>query len=329
MPRPIPPRAVHGGLARTEQHEEGWLDFSANLNPFAPHVPWTPSPDCLEHYPDDRYPALKEAIARAFGRREDEIAVGNGSVEVIRSFCQAALAPGNRVLIDRATFGDYRVAAALAGARATDDPDEAAVRFLCNPNNPTGALLRRETVAGMLDGLPKEGRLFVDEAFIELADPGASMIDSGDDRVFVLRSMTKAFAVPGIRIGFGFGDPDLIDRCERCRAPWSVNAFAETFALAALREYPALEASREQIRLERSLLKDGLAALGFDAMPAAANFICAESPAPVPALTSALAARRIRIRDCASFGMPGHIRVAVRTRDENRQLLEGLEACLA
>ncbi len=329
MHRPIPPRAVHGGLARAEQHDEGWLDFSANLNPFAPSVPWTPTSACLEHYPDDRYPALKQAIARAFGRREDEVAVGNGSVEVIRSFCQAALGPGDRVLIDRSTFGDYRVAAALAGASVTDDPSRAAVRFLCNPNNPTGALLPRDEVVKVLDGLPEDGRLFVDEAFIELADPSASMIDSGDDRVFVLRSMTKAFAVPGIRIGFGFGSPDLVDRCERCRAPWSVNAFAEEFGLAALREYAALEGSRERIRLERALLQDGLVALGFVPMPAAANFICAESPVPVPALSTALAARHIRIRDCASFGMPGHIRVAVRTRDENRRLLEGLEACLA
>ncbi|KAF5058114.1 Histidinol-phosphate aminotransferase [anaerobic digester metagenome] len=329
MHRPIPPRAVHGGLARTEQREEGWLDFSANLNPFAPRVPWTPRPECLEHYPDDRYPALKEAIARTFGRRDDEIAVGNGSVEVIRSFCQAALAPGDRVLIDRSTFGDYRVAAALAGARETVDPSCAAVRFLCNPNNPTGALLSRDEVGGVLDGLPEGGRLFVDEAFMELAEPLASMVDSGDDRVFVLRSMTKAFAVPGIRIGFGFGAPDLVDRCERCRAPWSVNAFAEEFALAALRVYPALEESRERIRVERSLLGDGLARLGFEPMPAAANFICAKSPVPVSLLSSVLADRRIRVRDCASFGMPGHIRVAVRTRDENRQLLEGLGACLA
>ncbi|HOT94766.1 MAG TPA: histidinol-phosphate transaminase [Methanoregulaceae archaeon] len=329
MHRPIPPRAVHGGLARNEQHEEGWLDFSANLNPFPPRVPWTPGLDCLDHYPDDRYPALKEAISRTFGRRADEITVGNGSVEVIRSFCQAALAPGDRVLIDRPTFGDYCIAAALAGASATDDPGRAVVRFLCNPNNPTGELRSREEVGDLLERMPEGCRLFLDEAFIELSDPRASMVGTRDERVFVLRSLTKAFAVPGIRIGFGFGDPDLVDRCERCRPPWSVNAFAEEFALAALREYPALEASRERIRVERALLRDGLAALGFEPMPAAANFICAASPVPVPALSAALATRQIRIRDCASFGLPGHIRVAVRTRDENRRLLEELGACLA
>ena len=154
------------------------------------------------------------------------------------------------------------------------------------------------------------------------------MIDSDDDRVFVLRSMTKAFSVPGIRIGFGFGDPEIVDRCERCRAPWSVNAFAEAFALAALREYPALDESRRRIQTERERLVAGLAALGFAPMPASANFVCARSPVPVDVLAGGLARHRIRVRDCASFGLPDAVRIAVRTRDENRRLLEGLEECL-
>ena len=327
MDRSIPERAVHGGLARSEQ-EEGWLDFSANLNPFVPRVAWTPSMNCLEHYPDDRYPALKEAAARTFGRRVEEITVGNGSVEVIRSFCRAALRPGDPVAIDRPTFGEYGVAASLAGARPAGSDGAATVRFLCNPNNPTGTLSTREQVAEILAGMSERAQLFLDEAFIELADPDASMIGSEDERVFVLRSMTKAFAVPGLRIGFGFGHPDLVDRCERCRTPWSVNAFAEEFAIAALREYSALEDSRQRIRVERDRLAAGMDALGFETMSAAANFVCAASPVPVPVLRDVLAPRRIRVRDCASFGLAGHIRVAVRTRDENRQLLEGLEACL-
>lgn len=328
MKRPIPDRALHGGLARREQDERGWLDFSANLNPFPPSVDWAPDPACLEHYPDDRYPVLREAVARTFGRRPEEVTVGNGSIEVIRAFCMAALGPGDWVCIDRPTFGDYRVAAELAGAAATFETDGVAARFLCNPNNPTGLLLGRSEVEELLVSTPATTRFFVDEAFIELADPSASMIGSEDDRVFVLRSMTKAFAVPGLRLGFGFGDPDLVDRCERCRTPWSVNAFAEAFALVALRAYPALEESRRRIHAERERLVAGLIDLGFGPLPASANFICAESPAPVGGLVAGLARHRIRVRDCASFGLPDMVRIAVRTRDENRQLLEGLEACL-
>lgn len=328
MERPIPERAVHGGLAHREQAERGWLDFSANLNPYPPRVAWSPDTACLDHYPDDRYPGLREAIARTFGRSADEVTVGNGSIEVIRTFCQAALGPGDRVRIDGPTFGEYRVAAELAGARAMAGAGGATAHFLCNPNNPTGHLLGRPAVEGILAGMGETARLFVDEAFIELADPGASMVGSGDERVFVLRSMTKAFAVPGLRLGFGFGDPELVDRCERCRAPWSINAFAESFALAALREYPALEESRRRIRAEREILMAGLVALGFAPRPASANFICAGSPVPVDTLMKGLVRHRVRVRDCASFGLSDTIRVAVRTRDENRRLLEGLGACL-
>jgi threonine-phosphate decarboxylase len=329
MVRPIPARDQHGGLARQEQDERGWLDFSANLNPFPPHVDWAPDPACLEHYPDDGYPALREAIARTFGRPAEEVTVGNGSIEVIRAFCLAVLDRGDRVCIDRPTFGEYRVAAGLAGARAVTGAGGTTARFLCNPNNPTGALLARSSLEELLAATPATTRLFVDEAFIELADPSASMIGCADDRVFVLRSMTKAFAVPGIRLGFGFGTPEIVERCERCRAPWSVNAFAEAFALEALRQYPALHESRRCIRQERERLVEGMATLGFEPMPASANFVCARSPVPVGELVAALDRRRIRVRDCASFGLPGHIRVAVRTRDENGMLLEGFEACSA
>jgi threonine-phosphate decarboxylase len=328
MKRPIPDRAVHGGLAQNEQEEAGWLDFSANLNPFPPRLEWTPDPGCLEHYPDDEYPALKERIARTFGRSVEEVTVGNGSVEVIRSFCLAALDRGDRVRIDDPTFGEYRFSAQLAGARISDATAVPSVRFLCNPNNPTGTLISSEGLNSALSETDEDTRVFIDEAFIELADPAASAIGSDDERVFVLRSMTKAFSVPGLRLGFGFGAPDLIERCECCRAPWSINAFAESFAIAALREYPALEEARQRIRCERERLSEGLMSLGIDPLPAAANFICARSPVPVPEVSDALANLRIRVRDCASFGLPEYIRVAVRTRDENRRLLEGLEACL-
>lgn len=329
MERRLPERALHGGLARREQDEDGWIDFSANLNPYPPRIDWTPDLACLEHYPDDRYPALKEEVARVFGRHVDEVTVGNGSIEVIRAFCIAAIGPGDRACIDRPTFGEYRFAAELAGAGVTPDAGGADVLFLCNPNNPTGALLGRPEIEEIFTGIGDDARLFVDEAFIELADPSFSMLGSDDDRVFVLRSMTKAFAVPGLRLGFGFGDPDIVERCERCRAPWSVNAFAEAFALEALRHYPALEESRRQIRAERARLEAGLADLGFATMPASANFICATSPVPPALLASGLACRRIRIRDCASFGLPAEVRVAVRRRDENQRLLEELAACLA
>jgi threonine-phosphate decarboxylase len=327
----IPERVVHGGREHWYRKQSGrpLLDFSANLNPFPPEIAWEPDPSGLTSYPDDRYEALREAIGRTFGRRPEEIAVGNGSMELIRVFCQATLAPGDGFYLDPPTFGEYELSARLTGAVLLEDPGRARVRFLCNPNNPTGALLPAARVREDLRQVRNSGGiLLLDEAFIELSDPAESLAGDRDPALFVLRSLTKAFAVPGLRFGYGFGDPDLIAGMEVVRPPWSVNTFAEEFALLALRHYGRLAESRERIGRERAWLEDRLGDLGLAPLPSSANFLLVLLGEPAPALAARLLEKGILVRDCTSFGLPGAIRVAVRTREENEQLIGALAACL-
>ncbi|MDV2482045.1 histidinol-phosphate aminotransferase family protein [Methanoculleus sp. Wushi-C6] len=327
----LPERMEHGGRVRWHRtREQGrLLDFSANVNPYPPEIPWNPDPSALYDYPDDRYEALKEEIGRAFGRGTDEIAVGNGSVELIRAFCSAVLGRGDAACIVPPTFAEYEMAVRLAGARCTPKEAGAAVRFLCNPNNPTGRLCSREEVLRLLSGTAARGSyLFLDEAFIELADPRQSVVDVRHENLFLLRSLTKSFAVPGIRFGYAFGTPELIARVETVRLPWTVNTFAEAFAIEAFRHYDLLRASRERIAREREWLSAGLESLCLTYEPPSANYILIEIPLPAELLVERLLSRGILVRDCRSFGLPCHIRVAVRTREENRQLIEALEACL-
>jgi threonine-phosphate decarboxylase len=327
----LPERMEHGGRVRWHRtREQGrLLDFSANVNPYPPEIPWIPDPSTLYDYPDDRYEALKEEIGRVFGRDPGEVAVGNGSVELIRAFCSAMLGEGDAACIIPPTFAEYEMAVRLAGARCTADETGAAVRFLCNPNNPTGKLCSRGEVLRLLADMAGQGTcLFLDEAFIELADPHQSLVDVRDENLFLLRSLTKSFAVPGIRFGYGFGTPELIERVETVRLPWTVNAFAEAFAIEAFRHYDLLRASREQIAREREWLAGSLRGLGLTCEPPSANYILVEVPLPADVLVERLLTRGILVRNCRSFGLPCHIRVAVRTHEENRQLIEALEACL-
>jgi len=327
----IPGRVVHGGRELWYRRRSGrpLLDFSANLNPFPPEVPWEPDPSALSSYPDDRYEALREAIGRAFGRPVEEIAVGNGSMELIRVFCQAVLSPGDGYYLDPPTFGEYELSARLAGALPREDPARARVRFLCNPNNPTGALLSAARVREDLRQVRNSGGLlFLDEAFIELSDPAESLVVDRDPSLFLLRSLTKAFAVPGIRFGYGFGDPDLIARMEVLRPPWSVNAFAEAYAIEALRHYDRLGESRLRIGKERDWLEEQLADLGLAPLPSSANFLLVLLGEPATALAGRLLEKGILVRDCTSFGIPNAIRIAVRTHEENEQLIGALAACL-
>ncbi len=326
-----PEKVVHGGKIRKVLGETGKpvIDFSANLNPAPPLV----SPDFsfrhLGSYPDDQYTVLKEALSGVFGRPVDEIAVGNGSIELIRLFASAALSPGDRVRIPSPTFGEYEFSARLAGGIPAREGEASAVTFICNPNNPTGELLPRKKLLAMRKDVENEGGiLFLDEAFIELADPAESLAGSREPAVFVLRSLTKSFSVPGIRFGYAFGEPDLISRIEALRPPWSVNAFAEQYALAALERYGDLEDSRKYICREREWLVRQLLARGIDINPSSANFLLLTLQEEVSGLCSCLLSQGILVRDCRSFGLPRSIRVAVRTRDENIVLIEALEKCL-
>ncbi|MBP2145239.1 threonine-phosphate decarboxylase [Methanofollis sp. W23] len=331
MTSQIPKKTKHGGTVRWHKKHSGMdlLDFSASINPFPPAVPLTPpDEDAITSYPDDQYEELKEAIALHFGRTPEEVTVGNGSVEVIYTFCAATLGPGRRAAILPPTFGEYEMGTRLAGATVTADPARAAVRFLCNPNNPDGALASRDEVLALLDDLPSGQRLFVDEAFIELADPAESVSDICHPALFVSRSLTKSFAIPGLRFGFGLGDPDLVAELEARRLPWTVNVWAEAFALRALRHFDDLAESRQMIRVERAWLTRALQGLGLVPLSSTANFLLVPLPCLASDLTAALLNHGVLVRDCTSFGLPRAIRVAVRRPDENRRLVEALAACL-
>jgi threonine-phosphate decarboxylase len=154
------------------------------------------------------------------------------------------------------------------------------------------------------------------------------MVGCRDDRLFILRSLTKSFAVPGLRFGYGFGEPGLIERMEVARPPWSVNAYAEQFAIAAFRAYDQLEVSREYIRRECAWLTRKFSALGLRPHPAAANFILVDLPVAADDLSRVLAGKGILVRDCTSFGLPASIRVAVRRHEENAWLIEEISECL-
>lgn len=320
-------KVVHGGVIKQLRESTGArvIDFSANLNPWPPALSLEFSLDDASYYPDDQYLHLKETIAGVFHRPVDEIAVGNGSIELIRVFCLATLAPGDRIRIDAPTFGEYAFSARLAGAVVAPEGERAHVTFVCNPNNPTGELQSRSSVLSHLTG---SDLLFVDEAFIELSDPGQSVAEVRDPALFVCRSLTKCCAVPGLRFGYAFGDPDLIARVETIRPPWSVNAFAEQYAIRAFESFDLLRESRERIAAERKWLAGELQHLPLTMYNSSVNFLLLTFHGDVTCLCRDLLAEGILVRDCHSFGLPDSIRIAVRTRKENRQLLEAMDRCV-
>ncbi|MCU0631692.1 MAG: histidinol-phosphate aminotransferase family protein [Methanolinea sp.] len=324
-------KVVHGGTGIRVRRETGapLLDFSASINPYPPHLTPTLDPDRLLHYPDDSYLDLKEVMSGLFCRDTDEICVGNGSIEIIRVLCSSILSPGDRVGISPPTFGEYELSARLVGASLGEGPGTR-IRFLCNPNNPTGHLMKRSEVVLLLEQCAEDGCLLVvDEAFIEISDdPSQTLAGIRHPFLFVMRSLTKSFAMPGIRFGYGFGEPGLVERLEVRRLPWSVNVVAEQMAMEAFMRYGELARSRARIREERERLSADLEVLPLEVVPSSTNFLLLNLARDVGPLCADLLRRGVLVRDCHSFGLPSSIRVAVRTREENLRLVEALSECM-
>ncbi|MHB0868720.1 MAG: pyridoxal phosphate-dependent aminotransferase [Chloroflexota bacterium] len=340
----------HGSFSYREAAERGVarekvLDFSASCNPLgpAPGVLAALRQLQVSRYPDDEALELRGALARSLGLDLEWIAVGNGSVELMWLLATAYLGPGDRVLVAGPTFGEYARACQVAGAtvettsaseRSRFLPDLATLgrqiggmrpklAFLCNPNNPTGQLLSAHAISKLLEEC-EETLLVVDEAYLPFCQTPPDLIPFlSSGRLLLLRSMTKDHALAGLRLGYAVARPDLIRWLDRVRPPWNVNAAAQLAGFAALGERHHLEEARRVVEESRRFLSEELTRLGLKVTPSAANFLLVRVGRG-GAFRAALLERGICVRDCASFGLPAHVRIGVRTLPECRKLVEAV-----
>jgi threonine-phosphate decarboxylase len=329
-------RAIeHGG--RIKQFSEGGyvlVDFSASINPLPPLLDLSLELSDVCFYPDDEYSSLKRVIAAFHGCTQDQVAVGNGSVELIRLICMMALQKGDLVCTAKHTFGEYEMSARLCGADIVSDPLGAQIQFICNPENPSGELQKKSDLIEYISANCQDaGRLIVvvDEAFIDLADPAESVLPyaRSGSRLIVLRSLTKSFGMPGIRFGYAVGDPVLIKQLETLRSPWSVNALSEKVAIEAFSRMNELKKSRKYIANEREFMIQALERAGLRCSNAKANYVLIHANRSATQIYTEMMKHGFLVRDCTSFGLSRSIRVAVRLHEENVALLEALIPCMS
>ena len=355
---------THGGnvyKAAQDQHVsvERFIDFSASINPLGPPAAVfrtiRSSVKQIVHYPDPDCRKLRLTLAQQCGMDPDMILVGNGSTELIHLLPRTLGIKS--ALIIGPTFQEYARALIEAGSivqyvHATREqrfrpPIQDVLRqlsatrakfdavFLCNPNNPTGQVMNREALCELVAAIERrQGWLIVDEAFIDYCQEQSIVsLLKQHPRILVLRSLTKFYAMPGLRIGYLLGENKVVGLLKDRQPPWSVNSVAQEVSCAALRDAVYAKKSRAFMEHERLRFMRGLRSLsGLQVYPSAANFILIGLPAWTSAgeITDRLASERLLVRDCSA--LPGltarMIRVAVRTATENRRLLAALGACL-
>ncbi len=343
----------HGGniykaSAETGIPLSGILDFSASINPLG--VPDSVaavirgSIPLLAHYPEPFAEGLASRLGEHLGVDPGTILCGNGSTELIY-LAVRALAP-RRMLIPAPTFAEYeRAGRLLRGLSFVHYPLSREngfaieiekfiahmagcdMAFLCNPNNPTGRLLDRDAVLAVADAAGRLGCcLVVDEAFIDFA-PGQSVVHdvSKKSQLIVLRSLTKYYALPGLRVGYAVLPPVLKPLLMAHKEPWTVNSLALQAGIAALDDADYRQKTRIVMAEWKTDLEQGLDSLKIDRVPSAANF-CLIRMENATEVASSLRKRGILVRECSNFpGLDGtDIRIAVRSREENEVLVKEL-----
>lgn len=316
--------------------------LSSNEGPFGPPpgaiAAFTRMAAEQHRYPDGGATRLRAAIGRTFGLDPQRIVCGAGSDDLIYQLCLAYGGSGTELVMTTHGFSIYAIAGEYAGCRIVKAPERnltsdvdailSAVSpatklvFLANPNNPTGTMIATAEVDRLRAGLPPDVLLVLDGAYAEYVDQpdydaGVALVDAAENTVMT-RTFSKIFGLGGMRVGWCYAPPAVVDVLNRVRAPFNVSIAAQEAAIAALSEPGWVERSRAHNSEYREKLTTRLRGLGIPVTPSMGNFVLAdfETPARAEAADAYLRARGLIVRRVAGYGLPHCLRISIGTAEE-------------
>ncbi len=348
----MPPRHLRASLAgfgaytpgQQPPDGEGWVKLNTNESP------WPPSPAVLDAiraavdenlrlYPSPTAQAAREAIARHHGLGPESVAMGNGGDELIELAFRAFAGAGDRVALPAPTYPLLPPVAAMHENRVaihalspdwslpeTYFADPAPLRFLVNPNSPTGTWVGRPEVARAAATAP--GVLVLDEAYVDFAlEDRIDLLHEGVENLLILRTFSKSHALAGMRIGYALGHPDLIAALDLVKDSYNLGRLAIAAAVAAIADLGHHDRLVAFVLGERAWLGERLRGRGFEVLPSATNFLFVKPPTSHPAsrLHEALRRRRVLVRHYEQEPVAGWFRVTVGTRHQHETLLDALQ----
>ena len=297
-------------------------------------------------YPDGGAVALRARLAQRHGLAPEQFVVGNGSNELIELLGHAFVGSCDEVVMGSPAFIVYKLATLLFGARPVEVPlvafrhdlpamaaaitPRTKLVFLASPNNPTGTANSAGEILEFARGLPDHVVLVFDEAYAEYveAPPDLRPLIAEGRKVICLRTFSKIFGLASLRIGYGYGSPELIGLLQRVRQPFNANAVAQAAARAALDDAEWIETCRSENRAGLAQLAAGFGAMRCEFVPSEANFVLVRV-GDGGAVFDALQRKGVIVRPVAPYGLPEWIRVTVGTAGQNERFLHELRAVLS
>jgi histidinol-phosphate/aromatic aminotransferase/cobyric acid decarboxylase-like protein len=344
---------------------EDICDFSVNVNPFGPSQAMVEAirRAPLHEYPDPTGLRAREALAASQGRKAGEIVLGNGATELLWTFARAFLSPKSTVVLATPCFSEFGAAARAQGARVVEvmalaaqnydvDVDAlleavrasgASLVHVAHPSSPLGRPLAPAELRRLAEALAP-GLVLLDESFLALSDAQGDRWEAYPRNVLRLRSLTKDHALAGLRVGYMMAPEAVASVLEASRPSWTTSTLAQAAAVASLEDEVFVAECRDKLLACRRALHQELEACGYTPVPSVAPYLVVPVPFPVPdpapmavslpeegraaPVREALLRRGLLVRDCASFGLPNHLRLAARPAEDRQKLLNHLkEVC--
>ena len=351
-------KAIHGGTNIAESRVLNYQkvnDFSASISPIniSKEILQLANNLDLSQYPDPDCLLLKERISTSlstFSLNKENISIGNGSTEIIyaiaSAFLQSSRLPSSKSLIFHPTYGEYFTVSTLFKSQislltptylnpgwdwdwnlAADFIQEMKPNliFLCNPNNPTGTYFEKSKITNLLKSMANQSSILViDEAYIDFVTDHNELYDLvNEHNVILLRSLTKSYGVTGLRLGYCLANPKIISVIDKYLPPWSVNSLAQIAGLNLFSDNDHIARGKAIVDESKVYLMNELGKLGYTVEPSETNFILIKV-SDATEMRIKLLEKNIMVRDCSSFDLPQHIRIAIKTVKDSETFIHAI-----
>ena len=303
----------------------------------------------LNRYTDVTFKEIKRLLGELYGACPENFAMSHGAEGMLQTLCKCFIEEGDEIILPAVTYGLYKEISRLMAGIIVEVPmvnhtadlqgiinaftPKTKLIWLSNPNNPTGTIFPKEQFPGLLDALPDQAWVVLDEAYAEFAPFEAlpdrvSLINAGK-RIIVTRTFSKAYGLAGARLGYAMAHPDMITIIDTASEPFNANRIALAGAISVLTEdQEACHEALSNIIQDRQRLEHILSEMGMKVVPSSANFVFFETPYNAQLLFRDLLRRGIIVRPCTSWGYPNTLRVTVGTTEQIDRFLETFEDVL-